>query len=80
MSMGQGEAIALSMKQKINTRSSTEAELVGVDKAMSLIMWTRYFQEEQGLAIKHNIVFQDNQSAILLRTTDARVLASDLVT
>jgi hypothetical protein len=29
--------------QKLNTKSSTEVELVGVDDVMPLILWTRYF-------------------------------------
>ena len=34
MSFGQGMALSYSWKQKINTKSSTEAELVGVDDAL----------------------------------------------
>jgi KUP system potassium uptake protein len=54
------------MHQKINTKSSTEAELVTVDDVMPLILWTRYFLDAQGYGIKENKVFQDNQSTILL--------------
>ncbi len=50
----------------MNTRSSTESELVGVDDCMSSILWTRHFLEAQGYKVKENIVYQDNQSAILL--------------
>jgi hypothetical protein len=49
-----------------NTRSSTEAELVGVDNASTLILWTKLFMEAQGYNIDQNIIFQDNKSAILL--------------
>lgn len=35
-------------KQKIVTRSSTEAELVGVSDALSQILWTREFLIHQG--------------------------------
>ena len=66
MSMGHGSIYSLSTKQKINTRSSTEAELVGVNDAMSLIIWTKNFLEDQGFSIKDNVVFQDNESAMLL--------------
>ena len=66
MTMGRGAAMALCGKQKMNARSSTEAELVGVDHALSPVLWTKCFLEEQGLNIKHNTVFQDNQSAMLL--------------
>jgi hypothetical protein len=68
MSLGKGSPISFSRKQKLNTKSSTEAEVVGVDDAMSLIVWTRNFLEAQGLTVNDNVVFQDNQSSILLET------------
>ncbi len=64
--MGRGFPIVCSTKQKINTRSSTESELVGVDDMMSSILWTRYFLKAQGYNVRDNVVFQDNQSSILL--------------
>lgn len=66
LSMGRGFPIASSTKQKLNTRSSTESELVSVDDCMPAICWTRYFMEAQGYQVNENIVYQDNQSAILL--------------
>jgi hypothetical protein len=66
MSLGRGAVYSSSTRQKINTRSSTEAELVGVEEAMTGIVWTRYFLEAQGFEIRDNVVYQDNQSAILL--------------
>jgi hypothetical protein len=66
LSMGRGFPIATSTKQKLNTRSSTEAELVGLDDLMPAICWTQYFMEAQGYKVNENIVYQDNQSAILL--------------
>jgi hypothetical protein len=45
----------------------TKAELVGVDDVMPLILWTRYFLYAQGYGVTENKVFQDNQSAILLK-------------
>ena len=66
MSMGKGSPISSSTRQKLNTKSSTEAELVGVDDGMALITWTRNFLQDQGIEIKDNVVYQDNQSAILL--------------
>ena len=54
------------LRQQINTRSSTEAELVGVNDAMYLIIWTRLFLEGQGFKVIDNVVHQDNQSAMLL--------------
>jgi hypothetical protein len=64
--MGQGCTIVRSTKHKVNTQSSTESELVGVDDMMSSILWTRYFLKAQGYSVRDNVVFQDNQSSILL--------------
>jgi hypothetical protein len=66
MSMGKGSVYSTSTRQKLNTKSSTEAELVGVDDVMPMILWTRQFMEGQGYQIKDNVVYQDNQSAMLL--------------
>jgi hypothetical protein len=66
MSLGKGSVYSLSRKQRLNTKSSTEAELVGVDDGMPLVIWTRNFLKAQGFEVNDNVVFQDNQSAILL--------------
>jgi hypothetical protein len=66
LSLGRGFPIVNSTKHKLNTRSSTEAELVSVDDCMPMILWTRYFLLEQGYDINENILFQDNKSAMLL--------------
>ena len=66
MSLGRGAVYAMSTRQKLNTRSSTEAELVGVDDAMSQILWTRYFMASQGYEVKESKVYQDNMSSMLL--------------
>jgi hypothetical protein len=63
---GNGAVQSISRKQKLNTRSSTESELVGVDDASVMILWTKLFLEEQGYDINSNILYQDNKSAILL--------------
>jgi hypothetical protein len=72
MSVGKGAAFATSTRQKLNTKSSTEAELVAVDDAMPQILWTRNFLEAQGYAVSDNVVFQDNQSAMLLEKNGKR--------
>jgi hypothetical protein len=68
MSLGKGSVIGMSKKQKINTRSSTESELVGADDAIPQMMWTRYFLEGQGYNVEECILHQDNMSAMLLET------------
>ena len=64
--LGEGSIYSLSTKQKINTRSSTEAELVSMNNTMASILWTRHFLEGQGFTVTDNVVFQDNESAMLL--------------
>jgi hypothetical protein len=66
LTMGRGFPIVSSTKHKINTQSSTESELVGVDDMMSLIIWTRYFLKAQGYKVSDNVIFQDNKSTMLL--------------
>ena len=66
MSLGKGAIYGKSSKQKLNMRSSTKAELVGVDDCMPQIMWTKYFMEAQGHNVDENIIYQDNQSTMLL--------------
>ena len=66
MTMGKGAIQSISKKQKLNTRSTTEAELVGPDDCSQQILWTVLFMEEQGYNILKNILYQDNKSTILL--------------
>jgi hypothetical protein len=68
MSIGMGSITGISKKQKINTRSSTESELVGVHDVAPQMLWTRYFIEAQGYKLKESILNQDNMSAMLLET------------
>ena len=66
MTMGQGTIMSMSRKQKLNTKSSTTAELVGDDDATTMMLWTKLFMEEQGYKIEENVLYQDNKSGILL--------------
>lgn len=66
LSLGGGAIYGTSTRRKLNTRSSTESEIVGVSDVIGQILWTRRFMESQGYEIKECIVFQDNQSSILL--------------
>jgi hypothetical protein len=52
-------------KQKLNTKSSTEAELVGIDHVLPQALWTKYFLEAQNYETDA-ILNQDNQSTIKL--------------
>ena len=55
-----------SCKQKLNTKSSTEAELVAIDDAMAQILWTRHFLAAQGKPVQVTTIYQDNKCTILL--------------
>ena len=55
MTFGQGAIQTLSRKQKLNTKSSTDAELVGADDAAVMILWTMLFLEAQGYKVERNI-------------------------
>ena len=76
LTMGQGALMSMSIKQKINTKSSTEAELVGVDDAMNFVEWIQLFVEQQIKTINTDsvltslgndvVIEQDNTSTIQL--------------
>ena len=64
--MGKGAITNITTKQKLITKSSTEAELVATNDVMPQLLWTRYFLEAQGYGVRVNKLYQDNMSAILL--------------
>jgi hypothetical protein len=72
MSLGKGSVYSTSVRQKLNTRSSTEAELVGVDDVMPMVLWTKCFLEAQGYGVTESKIYQDNMSAILLERNGTR--------
>jgi len=66
VSLGRGCLYSRSTKQKINTKSSTEAELVGTHDCLPINVWFLYFLRAQGYKINANTIYQDNQSAMKL--------------
>ena len=50
--MVKGAIVSVSRKQNLNTKSSTEDELVGRDDVSSLILWTNIFLETQGYKVE----------------------------
>jgi hypothetical protein len=66
ISLGMGPLWVKSKKQKLNTKSSTESELVAVADALSQVIWTRDFLIEQGHDLGPAKLFQDNLSTIAL--------------
>jgi hypothetical protein len=67
MTLGNGLIYSTSTKQKINTRSSAEAELVSIDDAISKILWVKRFMEAQGWNVNQNLVLRDNVSSMKLK-------------
>lgn len=53
MAMGKGSVWSTSIKQKLNTTSSTETELVAAHNVMGPSMWTKHFMKWQGHRIKN---------------------------
>ena len=72
MNMGIGGSYVHSSKQKLNTKSSTEADLVRLDYVLTRLIWTRYFLKYQGYMIHDNFIYQYNQSAIRLEKIGKR--------
>ena len=66
MTLGKGAIQSISRKQKLNTKSSTEAGLVGADDVLSDVLWTNNFMKAQGYEPIKTVLFQDNTSAMLL--------------
>ncbi|CAJ1946144.1 unnamed protein product [Cylindrotheca closterium] len=56
LTMGEGGLQIILKKQKLNSRSSTEAKLIGVDDAATQILWTKLFVEAQGYPVEENIL------------------------
>jgi hypothetical protein len=63
---GTGAVLCKSTKQKLNTKSSTKAEVVGASDYIPNTIWLRMFLEAQGYSVTSNILYQDNQSAMRL--------------
>ena len=74
MHPGGGGIASGSTRQKLNTRSSTMAELVAVDDFLSKILWVRNFLSCQGIEVDSHLL-QDNKSTILMCTKGREVLS-----
>ena len=64
MSLGVGTLHCRSTKQRINSRSSTETEVIGVSEYLPYNVWLLLFLKAQGYDLMSNVLFQDNQSTI----------------
>ena len=66
MTLGRRAITTISRKQCLNTKSSTESELVSIDEALPSVLHSRYFIESQGYTVEDCIIYQDNLSAMAL--------------
>jgi hypothetical protein len=65
LSFGTGGLLGKSTRQKLNTKSSTEGELV---EYLPYTMWVNFFMEAQGHSISACKFEHDNETAIELET------------
>jgi len=68
LTLGKGIVQDKASKQKLNTKSSTESELVGASDYIPWTVWAKRFLEEQGFLLKRNIFYQDNTSAMKMES------------
>ena len=62
--MGCGIIHGKAFKQKINVKSSTKSEFVGMGEYVPYNIWFMIFMSAQGYGIENNVIYQDNQSAM----------------
>ena len=68
--MGYGIMHGKASKQKINVKSSTESELVGMGKYVPYNICFIMFMGTKGYVIKNNVIYQDNQIAICIENNE----------
>lgn len=66
IALGKGPVFVKSSKQKIVTKSSTEAELVALSDSCSQVIWSRDFLINQGYNLTHAMIYQDNLGTLAL--------------
>ena len=64
MTLGKGCIQSILTKLKVNSRSSTEAELISMDDILSKVIWTKLCMKEQGCKIVENTACRENTSAV----------------
>jgi len=71
IALSAGPLFVKSSKQRIVTKSSTEAELIAFSDMCSNVIWSRDFLLAQGYDVPPARVYQDNKSAIALEEKGA---------
>ena len=80
MSLVKGSIVSTSIKQKINTKSSTEKELIAADNLMLHILWTNYFLNWQGYNAKDTVFIKTTRVQYFLRRTARSPVAKGQIT
>ena len=78
--MGTGLVHHRSSKQKLNVKSSTEAEIVGTSEYVPYNVWLWHFLEAQGYNISDNILFKTTRVQSRWRRTNVDPVPAILVT
>jgi len=71
LTLGSGPVYICSKRQSLNTKSSTESELVGISDILPQIIWVRDFLIAQGYDMGPAKLFQDNMSTIAMANRGA---------
>ena len=67
ITLGNSVVFARSVKQKMQTLSSTESEMIALQEASTYVVWMRYLLKELGYNLNSpTVVTQDNQSATVI--------------
>ena len=76
ITIGSGFFYVSSTKQKLVSKSSTEAELIGPSDGLSQVIWVRNFLISQGYNVGPAVIWQDNKSTLAMaergRSTSSR--------
>ena len=82
VTLGEGCIYAKSSKQKLVSKSSTEAELIAVADCLPVLLWMRLFLDAQGYGKQVIKIYQDNLSTVTLiekgRSTSNRTRHIDI--
>ena len=70
MTLGWGMVHARVSKQKINAKSSTETEVIGVSEYVPFKIWLTIFFRTEGYKLKDKVLYQDNMNAIRMKKTE----------
>lgn len=77
ITMGYGTVCSKSSKQRINTKSSTESEVVATSEYLPYNIWMTEFLRCQGYQILQNVLYQDNQSAMKMERNGRKSCTSN---